>query len=110
VYDLYSNEYIKNIREEKHENIENEGGSKNESMNMYESDIALTHGVWGDIPVLAHLLSRVYNVVEAVASASSLLAFSLIQISYPLNVNRSEGFNRKLRSVLARLVVLVILL
>ncbi len=39
-----------------------------------------------------------------------MLAFSLIQISYPLNVNRSEGFNRKLRSVLARLVVLVILL
>jgi hypothetical protein len=31
-------------------------------------------------------------------------SFSLIQSSYLLNVNRSEGFNRKLRSVLARLV------
>jgi hypothetical protein len=37
------NEYIyKNIREEKHENTENEGGSKNENIDVNESDIALT--------------------------------------------------------------------
>ena len=58
-----------------------------------------------------HVVSRTStDLINLPNFSTKNVSFLFIQISCPLNVNRSEGIKRKLRSVLAESVVLVVLL